>query len=598
MRRFVAGRGFALALLGCAAAPTVVWAVAPDAGWMPLGIAILPWFALARWGSRPAFRTRLDPAIALFLIAATIGLWTAYDAAAALAKFRLILSAVLLYYALAYQPAENLWPVAGALAGLGTVISLPLLSADIGTAAGSHSSLPAASSDAYAGVMALTVPYILAVILKGHRLRSRGVALLACTSFIMVLAGLWASAERSAWVGAAVAVLVMFGWGARSIAHNSAARAPRSWTRGFLLLLGAAVVVAALAMLVAGGKWPAGFDSAPIAERLTLGRNSLRLASAFLLTGGGLASFPGLYSRYVLLIPVLFTTTSHNLFLDVLTELGAAGLLSLAAMACGSVCILRSRMDREPTPHDPANLLSAAAVGSIAALVAMGLIEDPLFATPGLGFLLVPFGMAAAVVANSERPSGGRVLATPRVWIGAGTARVLWAVGGGAVLLLLLVFGRVVVSSALANAGSVLLARSELHGWPSDTEPDSAALQGRLRARGVLTRAISIQPDNVSANFRLGLMAMDDLDFAQAREFLTTAWDGAPDHRGVRKALGYDLTWLEEFDAARPLLERIPEAPAELDVYAWWWGTQNRDDLAFSAARMSELLQPQVLTSP
>ena len=60
----------------------------------------------------------------------------------------------------------------------------------------------------------------------------------------------------------------------------------------------------------------------------------------------------------------------------------------------------------------------------------------------------------------------------------------------------------------------------------------------------------------------------------------------------MRKALGYDLTWLEEFDAARPLLEGIPEAPTELEMYAWWWGTQGRDDLALRAARMSELLQP------
>jgi hypothetical protein len=138
----------------------------------------------------------------------------------------------------------------------------------------------------------------------------------------------------------------------------------------------------------------------------------------------------------------------------------------------------------------------------------------------------------------------------------------------------------------------VLLARSELHGWPSNTDPDPATQQSRRQASGLLTGAIALQHDNVSANFRLGLMAMDNLEFARANEFLTAAWDRAPDHRGVRKALGYDLTWLEEFDAAGPLLEGIPEAPAELDVYAWWWGTQGRDDLALRAARMSELLQP------
>jgi hypothetical protein len=164
----------------------------------------------------------------------------------------------------------------------------------------------------------------------------------------------------------------------------------------------------------------------------------------------------------------------------------------------------------------------------------------------------------------------------------------------GAVLGLLLLFalGRPLVSAVMANAGSVLLARSELRGWPWVTEPDSAGQQDRVRADGMLSRAISLQPGNVSANFRLGLLAMEDRAFARAEGYLSAAWDGAPDHRAIRKALGYVLTWLEEFDEARPLLEMIPEAAAEMDVYAWWWGTQGRDDLAWRATRMSELLQP------
>ena len=263
MRGFVAGRGFALALLGCAAAPTVVWAIAPDAGWMPLAIAILPWIALARWGSRPAFRTRLDPAIALFLIAATIGLWTAYDPAAALAKFRLVLSAVLLYYALAYQPAENLWPIAGALAGLGTAVSLPTLWAGVGSAVGSSSVLPAASSDAYAGVMALTIPYTLAVLLEAipaPKPRWGAPGLLSPHPGPCRVVGVRRTkcmgrrrrcGPGDVRVGRAV--------------HRCAARRPGRLAPGPVASSsssGAAVVVAAVAVLVAGGRWPAGLDSA------------------------------------------------------------------------------------------------------------------------------------------------------------------------------------------------------------------------------------------------------------------------------------------------------------------------------------------------
>ena len=42
--------------------------------------------------------------------------------------------------------------------------------------------------------------------------------------------------------------------------------------------------------------------------------------------------------------------------------------------------------------------------------------------------------------------------------------------------------------------------------------------------------------------------------------------------------------------AVPEVLAQIPEAGYEMGVYAWWWGTQDRDDLAARAAEMAERL--------
>jgi hypothetical protein len=222
----------------------------------------------------------------------------------------------------------------------------------------------------------------------------------------------------------------------------------------------------------------------------------------------------------------------------------------------------------------------------------MGLIEDPLFATQGLGFLLLPFGMAAAVVGEAGLLRAERSAATVPSLQRAFAARRGWAIAGAVVVLLLVFFQRQILSAGLADVGSVLLARDELRGWPTARQDGAVPPEARVLAAKLFSRALALDPGNVSANYRLGLMAMDARDFLGARSPLQTARARDPGHRGVLKALAYDLTWLGVLDEAMPLFEGIPEASQELGVYAWWWGTQGRDDLAERAARMSELLQP------
>jgi hypothetical protein len=83
-----------------------------------------------------------------------------------------------------------------------------------------------------------------------------------------------------------------------------------------------------------------------------------------------------------------------------------------------------------------------------------------------------------------------------------------------------------------------------------------------------------------------------DQDFAAAAVYLEAALAGDPHHRGIVKSLGYTYAWLGQLDAARPLLEQIPEAGQELDTYRWWWGTQGRPDLSQRALEMRKSLSP------
>jgi O-antigen ligase len=72
-------------------------------------------------------------------------------------------------------------------------------------------------------------------------------------------------------------------------------------------------------------------------SRSELLTRSLFLVFDFPFTGGGLKSFPGLYSHYMLGIPFFNVVNSHNLFLDVAIEQGWLGGLSFLAIFLTSI---------------------------------------------------------------------------------------------------------------------------------------------------------------------------------------------------------------------------------------------------------------------
>ena len=106
--QIIGNRWFSLADLLLVIASGAAWILVPSYGICFTLIALLPWASRLLGGSRPFQRTPLDWLIALFLLTAWIGYGAAYDKAAAWAKVWLIVTAVLLYYALSAQPKQNL----------------------------------------------------------------------------------------------------------------------------------------------------------------------------------------------------------------------------------------------------------------------------------------------------------------------------------------------------------------------------------------------------------------------------------------------------------------------------------------------------------
>jgi lipopolysaccharide biosynthesis regulator YciM len=144
-----------------------------------------------------------------------------------------------------------------------------------------------------------------------------------------------------------------------------------------------------------------------------------------------------------------------------------------------------------------------------------------------------------------------------------------------------------------ANLGAVQMAKVELAGFPTNEWTDPAIVPELEDANMTLRSALQANPMNQTANHRMGLISMLHGDFLSASEYLERAHAAAPDHRGIVKSLGYSYLWLGDLEKALLLLETIPEAKDELDVYVWWWDTQGRHDLSVNASQQSTQLKAQ-----
>lgn len=537
----------------------------------------------------------VDLAVLGFLLTAGVSFWAAYDRTLGGAKFVAIAGAIAVYWGLARSSLSGLWKAATLFGVLGAAFSgLILLSLFLGNplatrGAGASVGLDppgflALDADSEVGLVAVLLPFQVAVASYAWRQgepRNR----IGWTAGCLLSAGaLFVGNSRGAVVASALA-----GGGVLWLAWTGTTRP----TRRLLLLAAPLVGLLAVAGYFALSGSLAGARET-LLSRVQLAQEGLWLAQDFGLTGGGLGSFPGLYSRYILIEPFPFYSRSYNLFLDLVIEQGLLALVSYLAICAGSLWSL-SATRRYPSPKSRRVwLMQAAAAASLLTVLILGMVHDPFSEPIGALFLLVGPGFAASLRRSSDvavrvsTSAGGDTS-------GGGVGRRLSPVHVGGLAIALAAIGwwswPRLPATLWANIGSVRLAQIELKGWPEGKRRDPNAAFELARARRYLESSLAWDPANRAANYRLGLLALEQEDFDEAAEYLERAWAQADGHRGIRKALGYSYAWLGRLDQAAEVLRPIPEASRELRAFARRWRDRGRPDLAEWAAALSARLE-------
>jgi cytochrome c-type biogenesis protein CcmH/NrfG len=160
-------------------------------------------------------------------------------------------------------------------------------------------------------------------------------------------------------------------------------------------------------------------------------------------------------------------------------------------------------------------------------------------------------------------------------------------------LVALLVFvGPGARSAVQANLGAVEQSARELalYTWPTWGIQDQLRRSPAVNLEGAIARyavALELDPRNVTANRRLGQIALSRGDLEAAERYLAEAYRLAPQERATRLLLGEVLALKGEAQQAADLWRTVDTAAGELDAREWWInqvGTPQQQ-AAFAAAR-------------
>ncbi len=590
MRQLVDNRWFALTDLLLVVMSAAAWMLIPQFGIGFSLIALLPWVFRFLAGYLPFKRTPFDWLIAIFLVTSWVGYWAAYDISAAWIKIWLIVSAVLLYYALSAQPKQNLAFLSFLSFCFALVLSLYFcLTYDFAGSGGRlgiwwmnhrpHVGWPAIHHDDVLGL--ILISGILAFYwLWNTSKRSLGSAAVVMQLFLLFGMGMVAlvfvlTVSRGLGLMGVAAAGFWVLWKASTMSGSNA----RVRAVFPVLVLSYIFVLITFAYLGPASDVPGSTQSdyGMNTRAELLGRGAYFLVD-YPITGVGLASFPGLYSRYILVIPQFYFTNTYNLFLDVAIEQGVVGGLILIILYLGSVVLLSQAIVNNPSGE--LRFLRWLCLVALIVTMVHGLFYDYLYSGNGAGLLFYPLGMAVTVVLNQSRPAE-QVFPTSK--LAFSWQKVSIGLFLASIVILTLNLNQI-RSLWYANLGAVQMSQAELKDFPTNQWATSDMVPRLELAEATLQTALQYKPDSQTANYRLGLISMLRQDFKTAAANLETAYQEAPDHRGIIKSLGYCYVWLGELDRAQALLNRIPEAQNEMSVYIWWWETQGRADLSERAS--------------
>ncbi len=609
MRAETAHRGLALGHFLLAVAACLLIHLFPSAGlWLVL-LSVIP-FVVRLFVDKPLFHNWLvDGLLAVFLVTAIIGYWDAYDRHEAWMKLSLLAAGILLYYAISTQPRSNLGALAAFWFIFGVGVSLYfLLTLDFGAFPAKFHIInqiglkwmairPGLSwsaiqpSDTAAGIALITSVYGLYFLASQTKTsREKLVRFLVLLGFGIVLVAVVLTTSRGAFVALAALIGVLAVWlGLRRIGSWKE-KAYRFFPAGILLF----IALIALLLILPLGIFGTGFFVGEnlIVNRSELIRNGISISLDFPILGGGLGSFPGLFSQYVLVIPYYSLLNSHNLFVDVSIEQGLLGGLAFLILYSISLWKISVVLFREHPKQ--IQIFYGAVFASLFIAMVHGQVDDYLYTGWWAALAFFPVGMSLLSV-GTEPATRQEVSLDPlpakqflgRSHVYASSAllviAVLFVAAAG-------ISRNRIASEWFANLGVVKMDQIELAGYPANHWDDGAQANQLQAAKLLFVRSLKYDDRNPIANYHLGLIEMSERNFASASDHLAKAYQQEPWHRGVIKNLGYSYAWLGKMDEAQQYLKQIPEAKSELDVYVWWWDTQGRQDLSDKASLLASQL--------
>jgi len=360
-----------------------------------VGLALVPWGVRFLLSGRSMRRVPFAGPLALLALGGFIGTWVTYDPASGWPVLLSLLGSVGLFLAVA-DGSPPPWRVGEALSVLASLVA-------------AYTLLPGSRFDAGDGFLEAFVP--LGLMLAW---RARGWRRLAWGGMTAVLlGGLLLSGSLGSWIGLLAAGGI---WGLQHVRRQALRRALAGIGGAATLL-----VLYALSHLAPIGQTLPPFSPVQqaTASRLDLFRNGLYLLGDYPFTGIGLGdTFALAYSRYQLLIPVLFLSSPHNLFLSVGLGTGVVGLAAMFWLL-GTFYRFVARRESAGRGRPLLALFRAAWLGATAAVVHGGVDVPSLAALPWampMGFALIGLVVATGALAL-RRINGGRARTKRRGWI-------------------------------------------------------------------------------------------------------------------------------------------------------------------------------------
>jgi O-antigen ligase len=612
MQQLVNHRWFALADLILVFTYGAAVTIFPQlASWL-IVILLVPWLVRLVSGKFTIRKTAFYYPLLLIVVTAGIGVWAAYDPSAAWEKFWIISGSVIIFATLINQPEANLGVVASLVGLLGVIIAIIFLldndwtiqSSDFGVIEragdwimahrGSIDVIPIRPNFA-GGLLAILLPITAAYAIHNLRIEDKTKALITIAIGMGMILSLFLTSSRGAWIAL---ILGLGGW----LLWHASLYLSSLTNRGLLVivtLLLSLILIPTIFLIATNPGGVIGLSALlpglPSGEsRLDLALNTTKIIGDYPFTGGGLQSFPGLYSQYIMVTPYFSFSYSHNFYLDVILEQGLAGGLAILGVIFGGA-LVAIRQYRHEGKGSLYALLSEAVVVSTFIVLIHGLVDDPLYGESGTPLLLLLPGIAL-MLANKDHlqitsvdrdENGGRSSKFNRFrenrFILPGTILII-------LFALVLGFRKSLIARWYANLGAVEMSRTELQNWPQNKWNENPDVSSLARSGDLFTDSLEISHNQRTSWHRLGLISMQRRDFNAAQTELGNAFVIDPDHRGIRKSLGYAYVWGDKLERAERLLEEIDEAKSEMKVYTWWWKEHDRSDLSSQASELVKIL--------